>query len=217
VELGGTDQTFNNLVGRELQRARGQAPQAVLTLPLLVGTDGVEKMSKSLNNYVAIAERPQEQFGKLMSIPDTLVGEYARLCTDLRPDEVAALEQAAAGGGPPANAAKRQMAGAVVALYHGWDAAKKAEAHFDALFRERSLPADVPTRPLPPGDPVHLPALLVELGFAPSTSAARRLVDDGAVRIDGDRVSARDYDVARSRLAGRVLAAGKRRLARLAG
>src|SRR5436305_1324324 len=87
VELGGTDQTFNNLVGRELQRSRGQAPQAVLTVPLLVGTDGVEKMGKSLNNYIAIAEPPETQFGKLMSIPDTLVGDYARLCTDLAPDE----------------------------------------------------------------------------------------------------------------------------------
>ncbi len=215
VELGGTDQTFNNLVGRDLQRARGQAPQVVLTVPLLVGTDGVEKMGKSLNNYVAIAEQPEEQFGKLMSIPDTLIGEYARLATDLGPDEVAALEEAAAAGGPPANAAKRRMAGAIVALYHGTDAAKKAEARFDALFRERTAPPDLPTHPLPPGDPVHLPALLVELGFAGSTSAARRLVDEGAVRIDRDRVQARDYDVPRARLAGHLLAAGRRRLVRL--
>lgn len=215
LELGGTDQTFNNLVGRELQRARGQAPQVVLTVPLLVGTDGVEKMGKSLNNYVAIAEPAEEQFGKLMSIPDPLIGDYARLTTDLPPDEVAALEAAAAAGGPPANAAKRRVAGAVVTLYHGAEAAKKAESTFDALFRERTLPADLPTHPLPPDDPVHLPALLVEVGFAASTSAARRLIGDGAVRIDGGRVGPREYDVPRASLTGRVLAAGKRRLVRL--
>jgi tyrosyl-tRNA synthetase len=215
IELGGTDQTFNNLVGRELQRARGQAPQLVLTVPLLVGTDGVEKMGKSLNNYVAITEPPDEQFGKLMSIPDKLVEDYARLTTDLLPEQVAELGTAAAGGGPRANAAKRRMARAVVALYHGPEAAEKAESHFDALFRDRVVPADVRMHPLPAGDPIHLPALLVELGFAGSTSTARRLVDEGAVRIDGARVDAREYDVARGRLAGSVLAAGKRRVARL--
>jgi len=217
IELGGTDQTFNNLVGRELQRARRQAPQAVLTVPLLRGTDGVEKMGKSLGNWIAISEPAQEQFGKLMSIPDTLVGEYGRLATDLPPEQVAALEADATAGGPPANAAKRRVARAVVALYHGAEAAENAEAHFDALFRERVTPADVPTRSLPPADPVHLPALLVELRFAASTTAARRLIDDGAVRIDGDRVDPKQYDVPRPRLAGRVLAAGKRRLVRLAG
>jgi tyrosyl-tRNA synthetase len=217
VELGGTDQTFNNLVGRELQRARGQAPQAVLTVPLLVGTDGVEKMGKSLNNYIAIAEPPETQFGKLMSIPDTLVGDYARLCTDLPPEEVAPLEAAAEAGGPGANAAKRRVAAAVVALYHGADAAKAAEAHFDALFKDRVAPPDTPTHRLPPDDPVHLPALLVELGFAASTSAARRLVDEGAVRIADERLRPREYDVARARLTGQVLAAGRRRLVRLEG
>ncbi|HLY33693.1 MAG TPA: tyrosine--tRNA ligase, partial [Jatrophihabitantaceae bacterium] len=105
IELGGTDQTFNNLIGRELQRSRGQAPQAVLTVPLLVGTDGVEKMGKSLGNYIAIDEPPEQQFGKLMSIPDTVVGSYARLCTSLHPREVDALEGDAAAGGPAANRA----------------------------------------------------------------------------------------------------------------
>ena len=213
VELGGTDQTFNNLLGRDLQRVRGQAPQAVLTMPLLVGTDGVQKMGKSLNNFVAIAEPPQEQFGKLMSIPDALVGDYARLAADLGPAEVAELEGAVASGGPPANAAKRRMARAVVGLYWGSEAAEKAEAHFDALFRRRAVPDDVPERPLPPGDPVHLPALLVDVGFAPSTSAARRLVTGGAVRVDGEPVSRLDQP--RAALAGRVLSAGRRRLVRL--
>jgi tyrosyl-tRNA synthetase len=196
-----------------LQRARGQAPQAVLTVPLLVGTDGVQKMGKSLNNFVAITEPPEEQFGKLMSIPDSLVGDYARLCTDLPPAEIEVLEREAAAGGPPANAAKRRVAAAIVALYHGAAAAKEAEAHFDALFRDRVVPTDVPTHQLPPADPVHLPALMVAVNFAASTTAARRLVDGGGVRVDGNPVTT--YDLPRSELAGRVLSAGRRRLVRL--
>ena len=215
IELGGTDQTFNNLVGRELQRSRGRAPQAVLTVPLLVGTDGVEKMGKSLGNYIAIAEPAAEQFGKLMSIPDTLIGTYARLCTALHPREVDALEADAAAGGAAANRAKRTMARAVVALYHGDDAASEAENRFDAVFRRREVPQDVPEHPLPDGDPLHLPALLVATGLAPSTSQARRDIDSGAVRIGGEQVPARGYDVARDQLAGAVLASGKRKLVRL--
>ena len=215
VELGGTDQTFNNLMGRDLQRGHGQPPQAVLTVPLLVGTDGVEKMGKSLCNWIGIEEPPDDQFGKVMSIPDPAVGTYARLATDLLPDEVAALERDAAGGGPAANRAKRRVAAEVVALYHGRDAAEAAERRFDTVHRQHELPEDVAERELPPGDPVHLPALLVELGFAKSSSAARRLVDDGAVRLDGERLPARGYDLARERLAGHVLAAGKRHLVRL--
>jgi tyrosyl-tRNA synthetase len=217
VEIGGTDQTFNNLMGRDLQRAHGQPPQAVLTVPLLVGLDGVEKMGKSLGNWVGLDEPAEEQFGKLMSIPDSAIGTYAQLTTNLLPAEAEELARAAAAGGPEANQAKRRLAREVVALYHGAAAAEAAEARFDTVFRQRAVPDDVPDWALPPGDPVHLPALLVELGFAPSTSAARRLVDDGAVRVDGERLPARDYDPARDRLAGRVLAAGKRRLVRLTG
>jgi tyrosyl-tRNA synthetase len=215
VELGGTDQTFNNLMGRDLQRAHGQPPQAVLTVPLLVGTDGVEKMGKSLGNWIGIEEPADEQFGKVMSIPDTVIGHYARLATDLPPAEVAALERDAAAGGPAANRAKRRVAAEVVALYHGREAAESAERRFDTVHRQREVPDDVPEGSVPPGDPVHLPALLVGLEFAASTSAARRLVDDGAVRLDGERLPAREYDVARDRLVGHVLAVGKRHLARL--
>jgi tyrosyl-tRNA synthetase len=215
IELGGTDQTFNNLVGRELQRSRGQAPQIVLTVPLLVGTDGVEKMGKSLGNYIAIAEPASEQFGKLMSIPDSVVGLYARLCTALHPREVDELEAAVQTGGAAANAAKRAMARAVVALYHGADGAAAAEEQFDAVFKRGEVPADVPEAPLPEGDPLHLPAVLVGAGLASSTSAARRDIDAGAVRIDGVSVPAKRYDVARAELAGAVLANGKRRVARL--
>jgi tyrosyl-tRNA synthetase len=216
VELGGTDQTFNNLVGRELQRARGQDPQAVLTMPLLVGTDGVEKMGKSLDNYISLAEPPDQQFGKLMSIPDAVIGQYAQLCTALHPRDVAALAADAAAGGPAANQAKRRMAREVVTLYHGAEAAAEAEARFDAVFRHGELPSDVPTYPLPGGDPVHLPALLVAAGLAASTSAARRDLDAGAVRVDGVALPERSYDLPRRQLLGRVLTVGKRRAVRLA-
>lgn len=215
LELGGTDQTFNNLVGRELQRGMGQPPQTVLTMPLLVGTDGVEKMGKSLGNYIAINEPAPEQFGKLMSIPDTVVGLYARLCTALHPREVADLEAAVAAGGASANQAKRAMARAVVSLYHGAAAAAASEERFDAVFKRGELPTDVPDYPVPSGDPLHLPAILVGAGLAASTSAARRDVDAGAIRIDGAPVPAGRYDVVRVELIGRVLAAGKRRAVRL--
>jgi tyrosyl-tRNA synthetase len=215
IELGGTDQTFNNLVGRELQRSRGQAPQAVLTVPLLVGTDGVEKMGKSLNNYIGIDEPAGEQFGKLMSIPDNVVGLYARLCTTLHPREVDQLEAEVAAGGNAANQAKRRMARAVVELYHGADEAQAAEERFNAVFRENQVVADAAEAPLTAGDPVHLPAALVAAGLAASTSAARRDIDAGAVRIDGAPVPARQYDLPRAELAGRVVAVGKRRTARL--
>jgi tyrosyl-tRNA synthetase len=213
VELGGTDQTYNLHVGRLLQRAHGQPPQVVLTVPLLEGLDGVQKMSTSLGNYVAINEPPQEQFGKLMSIPDGLVPRYAVLCAGLPADEVAALREAVAAGGPGAAAAKRRVARAVVGLYHGEEAAAAAEADFDVRFRQQAVPQDVPAAQLPPGDPVHLPAVLAATGLAPSRSAARRFLDDGAVRVDGHTVTA--YDVARPDLVDRVLQCGRRRAVRL--
>jgi tyrosyl-tRNA synthetase len=215
IELGGTDQTFNNLVGRELQRSRGQAPQAVLTMPLLVGTDGVEKMGKSLGNFIAIDAPAAEQFGALMSIPDNVIGMYARLCTGLHPREVAELERAAATGGAEAGQAKRRMAREVVALYHGAPAALAAEERFDAVFRRGEQQQDAPECPLLAGDPLHLPAVLVSAGLAESSSAARRLIDSGAVRLDGTSVAAGAYDVERSRLVDVVVTVGKRKAARL--
>lgn len=215
VELGGTDQTFNNLVGRELQRAKGQSPQIVLTVPLLVGTDGVEKMGKSLGNWIGLQEPAAEQFGKLMSVPDSVVGLYARLCTAMHPKDVDALEAEVASGGAAANRAKRLMAREVVGLYHGAGAAEEAEARFDAVFKRGEVAEDSPVKPLIEGDPVHLPAALVEAGLAASTSAARRDIDAGAVRIAGEVVPARTYDIDRARLEGQIVANGKRRTARL--
>jgi len=215
VELGGTDQTYNLLVGRNLQRAHGMAQQVVLTMPLLEGLDGVQKMSKSLGNYVSISEPAAEQFGKLMSIPDSLVGRYATLATDLTAEHAAELDAAARAGGPAAGQAKRVLAKAVVGLYHSAEAAEAAEQRFDKVFAERAVPDDLPEHALPRRDPVHLPELLRELGFAPSTSQARRLIDEGAVRVDDHRLEAGRYDLPRSEIAGRVLAAGRRRLVRL--
>ena len=214
VELGGTDQTYNLLVGRELQRAHGQEPQTVVTLPLLEGLDGAAKMGKSLGNWVGVAEPPDEQFGKLMSLPDPLVGRYLRLCTDLPEPEVAEVEARAAAGGPAAAQAKRALAQAVVRQYAGDEAAAAASARFDRVFRDREVPQDVPEHPLAPGEGlVHLPAVLVEAGLAPSRSAARRSLQDGAVRLDGQATT--ELDVAREAVLGRVLALGRRRSVRL--
>ncbi|MDP9220862.1 MAG: tyrosine--tRNA ligase [Actinomycetota bacterium] len=215
IELGGTDQTYNLLVGRHLQRAHGMPRQVVLTMPLLEGLDGVQKMSKSLGNYVSISEPPAEQFGKVMSIPDSLVGRYATLATDLTAEQAAALDAAALAGGPAAGQAKRAVARAIVSLYHGTGQADAAERRFDTVFADRAVPDDLPEHALPDRDPVHLPELLRDLGFAPSTSQGRRLIDDGAVRLDDRRLDAGVYDLPRAAVAGRVLAAGRRRLVRL--
>jgi tyrosyl-tRNA synthetase len=151
----------------------------------------------------------------LMSIPDSVVGSYALLAAALHPREVAELERDVAVGGPAASQAKRRVAFAVVALYHGPDEAAAAEERFDATFRRREVPQDADTFPVPDGDPVHLPALLVAAGMAASTSAARRDIDSGAVRLDGTPLTAREYDLPRARLVGRVLTSGRRRAARL--
>lgn len=210
VELGGTDQTYNLLVGRELQKGNGQPQQVVLTVPLLEGLDGVEKMSKSLGNYVAINEPAEMQFGKLMSIPDALVPRYAQLATDLHPRVVAELAAQVAAGGPVAGTAKRRLAREIVTLYHGAPAATGAEEEFNRVHREHAPPTDVPDVVLPDGDLVHLPQLLVAASLASSSSEARRFIDDGAIRIGEQVVPKRRYDVARSELVGATVRRGKR-------
>jgi tyrosyl-tRNA synthetase len=217
VEIGGTDQTYNLLVGRDFQRAHGMDQQLVLTVPLLEGLDGVAKMSKSLGNYVSLTEPPEEQFGKLMSIPDALVTRYAQLCTDMLPDEVSRVADVVAQGGKAAGEAKRLVARRIVGLYHGEAAATAAEEHFDERFKRREVPSDVPEHRLADDDPVHLPALLVATSLASSRGEARRFVDDGAVRLDGVAVPARGYDLARAELVGKVLQRGKRHAVRLTG
>jgi tyrosyl-tRNA synthetase len=215
IELGGTDQTFNNLVGRVLQRGRGQDPQAVLTVPLLVGTDGVEKMGKSLNNYVAISEPAADQFGKLMSIPDSVVGLYATLCTALHPREVTELAADIEAGGRRANEAKRRVAREIVGLYHGPEAAAEAEERFNAIFRRGELQIDAREFAADLSGTVHLPAFMNAAELADSSSAARRLIDAGALKINGVPHPAKTYDVEGSELDGRVLAVGKRKVVRV--
>jgi tyrosyl-tRNA synthetase len=219
VELGGTDQLFNLLVGRDLQRAYGQPPQIALTMPLLEGLDGVQKMSQSLNNYVAIREEPAEMFGKLMSIPDALVGRYAALATDLAEDDVGAVGEAAVAGGPEAGRAKRRVAAAVVSRYHGADAAAGAEQAFDRQFKQREAPTEIEEATIPndaiDGDRVYLPRVLADLGLASSRGDARRLLGQGGVKVNGEPVSAED--IALDDLRGSVLQVGKRRFVRVVG
>jgi tyrosyl-tRNA synthetase len=199
VEVGGTDQLYNLLMGRDVMAQYGLEPQAVVTYELLVGTDGVEKMSKSVGNYVGLDEAPEEQFGKVMSIPDTALDQWWRLCLDADPP-----------AGEPMKA-KLALAHGIVERYHGPEAAELAEAHFTRVVRERQAPDAIVESTLPAGDPVHLPALLAEQ-FGISTSDARRLIAQGAVKVDGEPVT--DLDVPRSLLAGSVLQAGRRRFVR---
>jgi tyrosyl-tRNA synthetase len=201
VEVGGTDQLYNLLMGRDVMAHYGLDPQAVVTYELLVGTDGVEKMSKSENNYVALDDAPEEQFGKTMSIPDAALDQWWRL----------SLDQPAPNGDPMES--KLALARAIVERYHGSEAAARAEAHFTRVVREHKVPEEVPELTVPSGDPVHLPTLLVEhLGVA-STSEARRLIAQGGVKLEGDVLT--ELDVPRARLDGAVLQAGKRRFLRL--
>jgi tyrosyl-tRNA synthetase len=201
VELGGTDQLYNLLAGREVMQAYGLEPQVALTTPLLVGTDG-RKMSASLGNYIGLAEPPEEQFGKTMRISDEQLPEYYRLVMESEEDprKLDPME------------AKLALARFIVGRSHGEEAATRAEAHFTRVVREGQAPEEVPETDVPAEDPVHLPALLVELFRVPSTSEARRLIAQGGVKLNGDVVS--DLDVPRTALGGALLQAGKRQFVR---
>jgi tyrosyl-tRNA synthetase len=199
VELGGTDQLYNLLAGRDVQAAYGQEPQVALTTPLLLSWDG-EKMSSSVGNNIPLTSAPEEQFGRTMRIPDSMLPEWYRLV----------MEEPAPEGDPLE--AKLRLARWIVTRSHGEEAAAEAEAHFTRVVREGKAPEDVPEAALPDGDPVHVPGLLAGV-FGMSTSDARRLIADGAVKVDDDAVT--ELDMPRERLAGAVLQAGKRRFARL--
>lgn len=201
VELGGTDQLFNLMLGREVQQAYGLAPQVALTMPILPGTDGVARMSKSSGNYIGVNEAPEEQFGKIMSIPDDALGTYYTL---LFPDE----------SGPADSPVhdKRRLGRLVADRFHGAGAGDEAEAYFNRVTRDREAPQDVPVVNIAAG-PVHMPALLADhLGVA-SRGEARRLMGQGGVTIDGERIV--DLDVDAAMLDGKVVRAGKRRFARI--
>jgi tyrosyl-tRNA synthetase len=201
VELGGTDQLYNLLMGREVQEAYGQEPQVALTVELLVSWDE-QLMSQSRGNYIGLAEAPEEQFGKVMRIPDAMLDQWYRLVMD----EAGAPEE-------DPLAAKLALARFVVGRSHGAEAAAEAEAHFTRVVREGRAPDDVAEAALPEDDPVHLPSLLVDLLGISTTSAARRLLEQGAVRVNGEVVT--ELDLPRERLAGALVQAGKRRYVRL--
>lgn len=217
VELGGTDQLFNLLAGRELMEKLGMEPQVCLTLPLLEGTDGVQKMSKSYGNYIGLTDAPDDMFGKLMSIPDTLMVKYYRLCTPLPVDEIDCIETGLGNGTLHPNEIKRRLAREIVSLYHSPDDAQRAEEAFDRVFKRHDIPEDVPDVRVEHEDVVHLPAVMKVAGLAPTTSEARRLIDGGGVRIDGETVAPGMYDLPWTKLQGCVLQAGKRRYARIIG
>ena len=217
VELGGTDQLFNLLVGRDLQKAYDQRPQVALTMPLLVGTDGVQKMSQSLGNYIGIREEPDQIFGKTMSIPDALVEQWALLGAHMNDEEVAEIRALVEDGGPKAGDAKRKVARAVIERYHGADAATGAEEAFNNLFKKHDIPDDIAEGTLPAEAEeeggVNLPVMLVSVGLAASRSEARRLIQQGGVKVDGAAIS--DELVPVETLVGNVLQVGKRRFLRI--
>jgi tyrosyl-tRNA synthetase len=221
VELGGTDQTFNLLVGRDIQRAYGQDPQVVLTMPLLEGIDGERKMSKSFDNWVALTDPPEEMFGKLMRIPDHLITKYLLLAADLDPSEVARIEAGMVDGSLKPLEEKRRLARAVVDLYHGPGAGAEAEKRFDRVHRERQAPERIEEAEIPVGADkgkdglIWLPQLMATLGLAASNSAARRLIEQGGVRLDGEPVTDPKAEYPLGELKGKVLQVSRRRFLRL--
>ncbi len=220
VELGGTDQRFNNLVGRDLQREFGQEPQVVMLMPLLIGLDGKEKMSQSLGNYIGISEPPDQMFGKVMSLPDELMTQYFVLCTDVPLEEVEALERDWREGRVNPRDVKRRLAREVVALYHSLEEAQRADEEFLRIFSQRQLPDDIPEKTIPAhlireDGTVMLASVIAGIGFAPSNSEARRLIQGGGVELEGERITDPTLTLPVDALEGKLLRVGKLRFARL--
>lgn len=219
IELGGTDQKFNLLMGRTIMEAYGQVPQSILTVPLLVGTDGEQKMSKSYGNYIGITEPPQEMFGKVMSIPDSLMITYWSLLTGLSKREVDDIERRLASGEYHPAEAKRDLAERLVQLYHSREAAAEARRHFDRVFREKDRPEVIPEASVPAevvkDGKVWVPRLLTALKLTPSNGEARRLIQQGGVRLNDVVLSDADVEVDVAALHGSVLQVGKRKFVRL--
>jgi tyrosyl-tRNA synthetase len=217
VELGGTDQKFNLLMGRNLQREYGQESQVVLITPLLEGTDGVQKMSKSLGNYIGISEPPSEIFGKVMSISDDLMWRYYELVTDLTLQEIASLRRAAESGDRNPRDIKAGLAKIIVGDFHSAEDAKRAEEEFNRIFRSKQTPDEIEERTVPAGK-WTLPHLLVEVRLAPSKSEARRLIEQGGVSVDGERCTiVNDVFDLRPNKPPRDIKVGKRRFVRVRG
>lgn len=212
IELGGSDQLWNLMMGRVVQERFGQSPQVALTMPLLVGTDGTNKMSQSLGNYIGVTDGPGEMFGKTMSIPDSLMAEWFRLAADFDDDVVDGIVADLETGTLHPNDAKRRLGRAVVALYWGEEAAARAEEEFDRVFRDRNAPEELTEHAVGADDPVSLVTVIRD-AFDVSGAEARRLLDQGAVRIDD--VVVNGLEVPRHDVIGSVLRVGKRRFVRL--
>ena len=212
VQVGGTDQLFNLMAGRKLQEAFGQRPQIALTTPILVGTDGHLRMSKTTGNYIGINEPPEEIYGKVMSIPDHAMLDYYILVTRFSPDEVAAVERGLADGSLHPMEAKAQLAREIVSIFHSDEAAAQAEAHFKKVFQKGELPSEMPTH-RPSVSELNIVDLLVAADLAKSKSEARRFIQQGGVKLDGEKVDSIELMV--SVKDGMILQVGKRRFAKL--
>lgn len=219
VEIGGSDQLFNLLAGRELMEKMGMEPQVALTLPLLEGTDGVQKMSKSYGNYIGLTDEPNDMFGKVMSIPDELMVKYFRLASTEDVAEVDRIEAGLAADELHPNKVKRALGRNIVAAYYDEQAAQAAEADFDLKFKEHGFPEDAPTfaADLTPGEDgcVYFAKLLVDGGCAQSVSEARRLIDGGGVKLNGEAVASKAYNLPASQLEGAQIQVGKKKFLRL--
>lgn len=221
VELGGNDQLFNLLAGRELMEKRGMEPQVCLTLPLLEGLDGVRKMSKSYGNYVGLTDEPADMFGKIMSIPDELMPKYYRLATALPVAEVDEIEAGLATGELDPNQSKRRLAREIIKIYHDEQAAADAEEQFDRVFKAHGVPEDIEVFDIaleddPEKGGVYLPKLLADLKLVASGGEGRRMIDQGGVKVNGEVVAKGAYHMPASELTGATLQVGKRKWARLA-
>ena len=220
VEMGGTDQLFNLLAGRDLMEKMDMEPQIAMTMPLLEGTDGVRKMSKSYGNYVGLTDEADDMFGKVMSIPDELMVKYYRLASTLSVDEIDKIEEGLANDSLHPNKVKRALARNIVAAYHGEAAATEAEEAFDRVFKQHEMPEDIPefAADLTPNEEgkVYLAKLLAEAGMCSSVGDARRMIDGGGVKINGEQVPAKSYNVDPAGLEGAVVQVGKRKFVKLA-
>src|SRR6266403_1232848 len=215
VEIGASEQKFNLLVHRDIQREYGLPGEVALTMPILVGLDGQRKMSKSLNNYVGITESPQEVFGKMMSIPDELMSSYYELLTDRTPQEIVAIKKEIASGALHPMDAKMQLAREVISTFHGEEAARKAAENFQRVFRDRQAPEEAKVEKLPRGPARKLTALLVDLKLISSKSEAERLIKQGGVEIGGVRIDDPRKDVDLSKPTEFLLRAGKKKFVRI--
>ncbi|HZG84508.1 tyrosine--tRNA ligase [Paenibacillus sp.] len=217
IELGGTDQKFNLLMGRTLQKEYGKEPQVAIMMPLLEGLDGVQKMSKSLGNYIGISEAPKEMYGKAMSIPDELMIKYYELVTDVPTEEIEALKQGLADGAVHPRDAKMRLASTIVRMYHGEEAAKEAEGHFVTVFQQRALPDEIEEFALPASEldngAIRLVKLLVVSGLQPSSSEARRTVQGGGVKLNEEKLTDPNAELVVSD--GDIIQVGKRKFLRL--